>query len=281
MSRRDRPIRHNVGVAGWGDNAIRGLSVRNELAGNDGYWSLLSLTIDGPRLSPETCRFLDEAALCATTTDPRIWPFKIGWLVGAYGNAMAAAAAIETMLPGALLGPLATLPCVEVLCSLADARAAGPNGMADWFAARREAGDRVAGYGVPARQQDERVSMLSRCAQRHNRDGGEHWQILTESAALLEADLSRLRPNLALAIAAIALDLGYVGDQVGFFAFGLAQPSMWANAVASATARPALLRHLPESRVRYRGASPRVSGRAHEKISPQRNFTLAMRAETD
>ena len=85
-SRELSPLTTRVGRADWGDNRYRGYGVLAELAGHDGFWSMISLAVGGPRLDDGQSRLLDDLATCTFAGDPRIWPLKIVRVVGSFGQ---------------------------------------------------------------------------------------------------------------------------------------------------------------------------------------------------
>jgi len=65
--------------AHWGyeEHQYFGHAVFAELRGKESLSGLTALSVLGRRLSREACALLDEAAVCLTLADPRIWPLKL------------------------------------------------------------------------------------------------------------------------------------------------------------------------------------------------------------
>jgi len=93
--------------AHWGYEEHRyfGHAVFAELRGRESFVGLTALSVLGRRLSADVCALLDEAAVCLTLADPRIWPLKLTRVVAAYGQAIPAAAAGLLIQEGARIGP--------------------------------------------------------------------------------------------------------------------------------------------------------------------------------
>jgi hypothetical protein len=252
----------NVGWAVPGDNLFRGFSVKDELAGRDGYWSLLSLAVGGPRLGPADAAFLDEVCGCMVAADPRIWPLKVAWIAGSYGSPIAAMCASQAYLEAAQVGGWTCGAAAEVWQSVAFvADAPDPEGaFRGWFAAARARG-KVAGYGVPGRDEDERVLSVVRAVARHRRAEGRFYRLFEVASRALGAG-SRVRPNLASVFGAVGLDLGLDPRQTGLVAHAALCIPLWANGVEAAGQAPAVLRALPVDAARYEGKPERSSPRA-------------------
>jgi hypothetical protein len=256
-------IRTNVAWAVPGDNLFRGYSVKNELAGRDGYWSLLSLAVGGSRLSVADAAYVDDLASCMQAADPRIWPLKVAWLVGSYGTRSAAIAATEVYLEHALVSGFQCAKGAETW-NVLDAVIAGGGeaGLARWIENAARDRLKVSGFGVPGRAGDERIEVLKGCVARHGREHGRRYESFLMVEKLVRDMPPVWQPNIALAYGACGLDLGLRPDEIGLFAHAALCVPIWANAVEAAKLAPASLRTLPADVVRYRGTAPRSSARA-------------------
>src|SRR4051794_38104091 len=114
------PPRLSTRSAHWGYDEHRyfGHAVFEELRGRESLADLTALSILGRRLSPETCALLDEAAVCLTMADPRIWPLKLTRVIAAYGRAVPALAAGLLIQEDARIGPWTMLKAAESLTDL-------------------------------------------------------------------------------------------------------------------------------------------------------------------
>jgi hypothetical protein len=258
------PIRTNVGLAAHGDNYFRGYSVRDELIGRVRFWGLASLAVGGAPSSDEQCAFLDELATAMLAPDPRLWPVKVAWLAGAYGSTAAAWSASQSYMNHALCGPSIGLTAAETWQELAQeagrARQDPSGAIARWLAARHESLPSLLGVGAPGRDEDERMVLVKRAAERHGRTEGRFFRLLVQVDAIVRAS-SDLRLNVVTAVSACLLDLGYTPRQVSHLCRLMMSLSLLANAVEAAEAGEPL-RDLNSDSVCYVGPAPRSSPRA-------------------
>jgi hypothetical protein len=260
------PIRTRAGWAGLGENYFGGRKVGTDLLGHHGFWSMVSLALGHRPLTRAEERLLDDAVVAMNASDPRIWPIKMTWLIGSYGSAVAGAAAGSLWRDGARVGSSPARAAAACWLELHAALASSGEraiAIADWFRGRKDAGILVPGFGVPARQQDERVVLLDRVVRQRGFADGSYFALLGEVTAVLERT-STLRPNVVGAMSALALDLGFQPDQIP----ELVQVGLWlsllANGVDAAVQQPEVLREMPSEAVCYQGPAPRRSPRAEE-----------------
>src|SRR5207248_5309361 len=86
-----------------------------ELAGTDGWTSVLSLAFGGPRLDAATAQIIEDVAVCSLAADPRIWPLKLACLIASYGVTLPAMAVGHLALEGAIVGAEPTGAAAEIL----------------------------------------------------------------------------------------------------------------------------------------------------------------------
>jgi hypothetical protein len=261
MDRTPDTIVTRVGHAGFGDNQFGGFGMLGELAGNDGYWSLMSLAVGGKRLSWDESRVLDDVCVCGIAADPRIWPLKIVRLVGSFGTIVPAFCAGYFPVQDAIIGPWNAGAAAEFFENISRALVSETDAsVARVVESILETGGRIRGFGVPFRKQDERVGMLTECLDRYGRTSGRYWSLMLDTErALLER--KGIRVNIAGATAAACLDLGYTPLQIRSLTFAMSACALLANAVEEAEQRNRSLRRLPKARVEYIGAPPRSSPR--------------------
>ena len=252
------PIRTNVGWAGQGENHFRGHAI-STLAGRAGFWSMVSLSVGHRVLEGFEERLLDELVVVMNASDPRIWPLKLAWLSASHGSEHAGVAAVHAMLDGAIVGPSPSREAAAAWLALAEVRTKA--GVLAWFDDRKARGERVPGFGVPARAEDERVALIVAALTRHGCSELPHAQLLSRVGGIL-ARSTNLRPNVVGALTACALDLGFSPAQCPQLVHVGLTLSIVANAVDSAAIRPRQLHRLPLECAVYEGRPPRRSPRA-------------------
>jgi hypothetical protein len=259
-------ITTRVAQAVQGDNRFRGFGVNADLAGRDGWTSIVSLAIGGPRLSALDAAMVEDLAVCSLAADPRIWPLKITRLVASYGVTLPAIAVGHLALEGAIVGPEPTGKAAETLVSWVERLGEQVNdpraieALVDDLLAQ----GRAAGFGVAFRARDERVEGIKACVVKRNRDKGKHWQLVMAIDALM-VDKRKVQLNLAMASAAVLLDLGFTPPQVRMWMSAYLDVCFYANAVEGAEQQSAVLRKLPDDAIDYVGREPRLSPRAEAK----------------
>jgi hypothetical protein len=256
-------VHTRVGHASWDDNEYCGHSVRSDLAGHDGMWSLVSLAVGGPRLGTEEIAILDDLTVSLVCPDPRIWPLKMTRLASAYGNAVVGQCVgylgiARSQVGGHAIG-FAARGLVEI-----ERRLDG-----DWSStsltrlleSTMSEGRPLPGFGVPFRPHDERVDILRGCMQRRGRTQGRYWRLvhLIEDCV---ASTRNLPVNIGGAGAAVLLDLGFTAEQVLLVGPVLLLPNYLANAAEGSQQRSQLLLRLPDAVIDYVGPPPRPTPRS-------------------
>ena len=269
MTTDEKSLRTNLAHAGWRDHILRGRSLFRHLIGSTSFWNLWSLALGGPKLSRSDELVLDALAVSSSAADPRLPPMKVIRLLGSYGGVMAAVAGGLAYQEEASIGTWTAGAAARDLADLATAMAEVPDGgsgppgeaVALVLDSWRALGRRPAGFGVPARNVDERVVGLRPCLQALGRCEAPFWRLAEE----VERCLTKRRPaplNIAGAAAAACLDLGFKPRQICVLTIAFAQHSFVGNALEGAAAAPEILRRLPTSAVDYRGPPPRRSPRS-------------------
>jgi hypothetical protein len=254
----------SVGHASFGENHFCGYAVGAELAGHETQTGLIALAIGGRRLSAVERAVLDDIAVVMTVADPRIWPLKLARVVSSYGSTLPAMAAANLCIERAFIGHWTSGSAAETLVKLREA--VGDSVDDDRKVSEQalrflESHPRWMGFGVPFREEDERVASLRQCLERRERTGLAHWRLLeTLSRVLLEH--RKLRPNIGIAVGAACLDLGYSPREVSLLSVALGQTDYLANAVEGASRATPILRKLPSEVVRYVGREKRKSPRS-------------------
>jgi hypothetical protein len=260
------PIATRVGWAIKADHYWFGRLHGAEVSGRTPVTQLLADAVGAGPLDADALAVLDDLASVMSVADPRIWPLKLGRVVAAYGDGMAAVAAVELAFDSDFIGPWTCSGAAQLLQEIGAEVGpdAAPAAIADAARARLGQGSRLIGFGVPARAEDERVVALRACMQRRGRHTRPAWRLLEIVAEVLHAE-RRLRPNIGLGVAAAALDAGFAPPQIGYLAVALMHNVVVANAVEGAALAPAVLRQMPPETMLYAGAAPRRSPRAGQR----------------
>lgn len=252
-----------VGFASGTDNHFFGWSVGRELAGNETVTGLIAMAIVGRRIAPEERALLDDIGVVVTVADPRIWPLKLTRLVASYGRTLPAVAAALLCVEGARIGHWTGGTGAQRLVELYK-RIGGR--VDDRQAIEREAEDvlsadgRLMGFGVPFREEDERVLALARCLETRQRTGLPYWTLFRGVQSVI-FERRGLQPNISLAVGAACLDLGFSPRHASLLSAALGQTDYLANAVEGATQHPTVLQKLPVDHVHYVGVPARTSPR--------------------
>lgn len=257
-------IRTRVAHAGFDDHRWFGHGV-GDLVGQETLLGLVMLAAGGRRPTDEERQLLEELAVILTVADPRIWPLKIARLVASYGSAMAGFGAAQICVESDALGPWIAASAAQLLTDVREA--AGDGASDDAFArAAHEAIEKRPmpyGYGVPLRERDERYVMLRARLELRGRTSLPWWRLQERLTELVRAD-RRTEPNVAIAAAAMFLDMGLSPSQGRVVTVFAMEHLFLANAVEGAEQAAPILRELPITSVHYAGPAPRASPRARK-----------------
>lgn len=259
------PIRSSIGYAGFGDNILRGLSVRDDLFGKSGYWNALSLSIGGPPLDRGAEAHLDDLCVAMVAPDPRIWPLKVTWLVASYGSAWAGLSAAHASFADAFIGPWPTVEIAELYDHVfreTRGNAVDAVSLLAPGATRR----RVPGFGVAGpRAVDERIALIRDAVARRGQSA-----LRVEFAAAIADQLLRLHdlvPNVGLFVATALSDVGFQPLQVGLVVHAFLELQVVGNSFESASGQLSSLQALDPDAVHYEGMMLRQSSRARGEAS--------------
>ena len=253
-----------VGRSDVGDNLWFGFRVGAELAGNTSLTELFAHAVGTRSIDPDAIHVLDDLATVMALADPQIWPLKIGRLVGSYGGVLAAVAAVDLAFDSDFIGPWTTGHAAKMMVELREQLGPDVNDRSATDRAIRERierRERLIGFGVPFRPEDERVVALQACMKRRGRDKLLYWGLLEQMAVVVLRE-RKLPMNIGLGVAAACLDIGFGPEQIAPLTVALMQNVLFANAVEGAAQAPKILRQLPAHTVRFDGHPPRPSPRA-------------------
>ncbi len=172
----ERPVLlTHVGHVGPDHHRFRGFDVGRELVGHESYWSVVSLAVGGPRLSPADSRLLDDLATSLVGPDPRIWPWKLCRLMSAYGRFSVGMAGPLIMMSSGSVGPAALAAVANFFVELErelGSELADDGALARTLGRALERSPRPPGFGTPFRHADERNAPILALAKAHGRDTG-------------------------------------------------------------------------------------------------------------
>jgi hypothetical protein len=246
---------------GWDEHQYFGHAVFGELAGKLDLTGLLAMSILGRKLEPQACEVLNDTAVCLTLADPRIWPLKLTRLLAAYGSPLVAAAAGLLSQEEARIGPWTTAGAAQLLAEFHHEIATLDKTPEDVVRRYLDGHSFVWGFGTPFRGKDERLVAYRRCLEQRGRTQLPYYQTYERVAEQVVAARGD-QPNIAMAIAAVLLDMGFAVNEVGPTTSVLMFHMFVAHGVFGTRESPEVLRTLPPECVKYMGAAPRVSPRA-------------------
>ena len=274
---KDLALPTNSAHWGWDDHSYFGQRVFEELAGHESITSLTALSVLGRRLSAEQCAVLDDAAVCLTLADPRIWPLKLTRVIAAHGGMAAAAAAGLLIEEDARIGPWTCAKAAELLIELhleLVGTSFDTETVEDVVRGYLSKHHFVWGFGTPFRERDERLVAFWGCLERRGRRQLPFMRTLDAIAAVV-TPARKTEPNMGMAIAAAFLDLGVNANEVGPLAIALMQHMFFAHAVEGARQAPQVLRCLPERCIDYTGRAARQSPRAQAVLTQETGVQAA------
>jgi hypothetical protein len=243
-------------------NRYFGFAVPDLLQRGESLAGLLALAVRGRALSPDERGLVDDMAVAMTLADPRVWPLKLARVVSSYGRCLPGLAAGLLTCEDARIGPWTFGAATDLLQSLRD-EAREPTVAAMLAPVQRllQTGPNLPGFMVPFRPHCERLQLL-RGAVIARRRHELPWWVAMDAVIGAVRELKGPEPNVGLGVAAACLDMGFTSREIAILATGLAQTEFLSNAAEGSQQRAAVLQRLPDDRVRYVGAPPRVTPRA-------------------
>ncbi|MFK7991871.1 MAG: hypothetical protein AB8I08_37990 [Sandaracinaceae bacterium] len=251
------PIRTRVALAALAEHHFCGQPVFARLEGRVSLSHLVYLALVHRVPSDAEARVLDDLATAASAGDPRVWPMKAARLGATYGDLFAGLASGPLMFGSARIGPrIAGLAAEALVATREKAEELGAVDAAIealWLGPEH----RLPGFGVPFREEDARLSSLSRQIRASERHDLPHWR-LSERVARRVSEARRIAPNIALGMAACLLDAAVPAAAVTAMVAALLQHLTLANAFEEAGGPSPGLRRIDAADVRYVGAPPRA-----------------------
>ncbi len=254
-------IRTKVAAEMGSDHWFCGYRIIADLVGNDTATGLLGLAIGKRRLSEAEVAVLDELAALILVADPRVWPLKLARIIASYGRVLPAIAAGNLILEGAIVGPWNCgaaaqfiVGAREVLDQAGDVEAAVDQALSGYV----RSFERIAGFGVPLRDTDERLEAFSTCMHENGRDQLPYWRTMRRIVPVLRS-VRGLEPNFGAGVAASLLDMGYAADEISVLAWMMQLLAYVPNAMEAAEQTLPLFRSFPAQYVEFIGRPARQS----------------------
>lgn len=264
----ERPILETtVGRSVEDEHFYRGFATLRELLGREDYWSLVSLAVDGPRLTASDCRIVDAIAVSLLVPEPRLWLFKPGRLAASFGDALGGLAVGQMVMRGAIVGSHVTDKSVAFQQSVAEMVGEGfddREAMDAVVSELLEQGTFLHGFGVPGRERDERAIWLERWYESEGRPGAREWRLYRNLCRAIE-DAKGLTPNLTGTFTPIWLELGFTPVQAKYLTNCCVVINTLCNAFDGEQQKLEDYRRLPDSVIDYVGPPSRRSPRAIEE----------------
>jgi hypothetical protein len=254
-----RPIT-NAGHIAYGRNRFCGADVFDTLARAVSTPSdLLILSFGGRALDDGDREVLRCVSLAVTSPDARVWPLKLTRVLASHGNLFASFHGAQLANLTDRIGPNAATSCARALAAIGE-RVEDPADTArldEEIARFLESRPTVGGFGVPFREEDERLVELERLLAGHAITRRKPWLISQGLARAMRARHG-IRPNVVSALASIILDLGIAPHRAGLFVGVMMTHTYAAHALEACDRDSGLLRELDFTRhVEYRGRAPR------------------------
>ena len=253
-----RQYRTRVGRAIHGDNLFYGRSVKDDIVGKKNLWQILSMAVNGPELTPFQCAFLDAMAGAGLAADPRIWPLKATRVAGAYGDFYMSLGTALVLASDTAVGPSYCEFTARIFLRFDELLRAQPQLTIDEVVSRvkEEQGGRLAGFGVPGRQEDERYLAISTWFDQ-NCPGPEYpvryWTLCQELRPIMERRFG-IRPNWMACVVVLLLDMGFDVHQLTSLSLMALFPCYFANAYEGSCVPEARLpERIDSSLVTYAG----------------------------
>jgi hypothetical protein len=250
-----------LGHAGTEDYEIRGKQLYRDFRGRSSFWQLVAFGACGLELSDADSELLDTLATCAYVPDPRVWPFKFARLMAAYGNTLTGFGMGIQVVDSDILGVRIATRAGQMLYELEQTLSASNDAesstvMSEFF----KKIVRIPGFGVPARNRDERVTAFRLSLRERPLAARKFLQTAAQASDFVKRTRD-LESNIAFWVAAACMDIGCSVENIQPIATLLGVMPMLATAHEGAQQDSPLMRALPADASRYVGRPPRESPR--------------------
>lgn len=275
----EKAIATHVAHAGYDEHIFMGQQVFAELLEKADLNRLINLAVVGPDLDATQLDMLSRVSVILTVADPRIWPLKVTRLAASYGNGLAGMGGAMLVMDNLFASTWHICRQVaEQLVALKtelekDQRSINKIDDSELFARINSSvsqsinkGNLILGFGVPARAQDERTAVLKQQVEQQAMHKNQHWRLFLALEQSVRQTLN-LPANIATAWSALALDLGFLPNQIGPLSIGLGVHVFLANAVEAQNQQEPRMQHLGLENIDYQGPLPRQSPRSQQRAS--------------
>ena len=255
-----RPITR-AGHIAYGRNRFCGADVFDTLAREVRTpTDLLIRSFGGRTVDDDDREVLRCVSLALTSPDARVWPLKLTRVLASHGNLFAGFYGAQLANFTDIIGPNAATSCARALATIGNAVDDATNTAAldAAIANLLERKPIIGGFGVPFRDEDERLVELERLLANHPITRRKPWLVAHALARAIH-QRSNVRPNVVSALSAIALDLGIAPHRAGLFVGVMMTHTYAAHALEACDHDDALLREIDFQHVDYRGRAPRRS----------------------
>lgn len=256
-----RPITRAGHIAD-GRNRFCGADVFDQLAHEVATPADLVIRAFGGRTLDDRDReVLRGIALALASPDARVWPLKLTRVLSSHGNSYAGFHGAQLANDTDKIGPNAANSAARAFATVSDEVGEAiddPHRVDAAIARYLETTPVVGGFGVPFRDEDERLVELTKLLAGHPIARRRHFRIARAFAETIRRR-SDTRPNVVSPLAATVLDFQIPPHRAGLFLAIMMSHTFAAHALEACDHDGPLLREIGFEHVAYRGHPPRRS----------------------
>lgn len=250
-----------VGAAFPGERAVfRGHDIHQQLGDMD-WMELYVFGITGRRFSPEQIRMLHALWTITSYPDARIWNNRVAALAGSARSTGALAIGASVAVSEAYIyGRQNEFQAIGFFIETVKKRAAGAT-LDQCIADEIRLHGRIAGYGRPLANADERIAPTMQLARELGLSDGPHVKLAFELERHLLASGKNLRMNYGALVTAFGADLGLSPREFYFYAIPGFVAGMQPVYAEAADKPEGTLFPTACSAIQYQGPPPRDWGK--------------------
>jgi hypothetical protein len=203
------PTRMGGAIIGQERVVIRGKDLFTDLS-HYSWHQLLLFMITGREFDDKQAQFLDRLwAMCISYPDPRIWNNRIAALAATNrSTASLGVGAGVAVSEAKIYGGQATLAAIQFIRKTYS-QLQQNNSLDDLLKEELKQQRRIAGYGRPVTDRDERVEHVKQVIKEFEYELSDHAKLAFEIEQKLEQGRLRYKMNIAGLVGAIAIDMGF------------------------------------------------------------------------